>query len=47
MKKIKIQLSQQAAQELADLRIELGLAEEIQREDLIIRALKPLEAWLG
>lgn len=47
MKKIKIQLSEKDAQELADMSIELGLNPEGDREDLIIRCLEPMECWVG
>lgn len=47
MKKITLQLTEQDAQELADLRIVLGLAPEEDREELIKRSLEPRECLLG
>ena len=47
MKKIKIQLSKKSAEELADLKIKLGFARLVDREDLIKLNRKPMECLLG
>jgi hypothetical protein len=47
MKIVKIQLSRKSAEELADLKIKLGFARLVDRNDLIKLNRKPMECLVG
>ena len=47
LKKIKIRLTEESAEELADLKIHLGLAKEEDRKALTLIYLKEMECYFG